>query len=97
MREFDKRAQREEDLIQALRGKPDADGWIKVIAPRGQRHKGPLHASELPQKPKEEVKAIYKFQRIEKKREKMQKLREKFEEDKKRIAQLRAKRKFKPL
>lgn len=49
MQQYDKQVEAEETLIEAIRNKPDEDGWVKVIAARGKRHLPPLRESDLQQ------------------------------------------------
>lgn len=47
MKRHDKTVEREESLIDALRNRPDKDGWTKVIAPRGKRHLPPMTEEDM--------------------------------------------------
>ncbi|CAM9196956.1 unnamed protein product [Chrysoparadoxa australica] len=80
-------------------GEPDEDGFVTVTYKRKRKGgaSGPVgRASEVQKKKKLELKDFYRFQMREEKREQLARLREKFEEDKARVAKLKLARKFKP-
>ena len=77
----------------------DADGFIMVSRKR-QVRSAVMEANENRQKKKRkknrELKNFYQWQVREAKRDQLKQLRDKFEEDKMRIAKLKAARKFRP-
>lgn len=85
-------------------GEEDEDGWVTVTSKsKGAKKRG--NNNNKSEKARAKSKAVaknkellnfYKFQKTEKKEDLIQSLREKFEEDKKRVASMRAERKFKP-
>jgi hypothetical protein len=107
IREYDKKVKRDIQLVDALRNRPDEDGWIKVVAPKGRKYKGLLTESDMkkrrdaiskkkvPTKTRlQEEMPFYKFQRIAKQKHSVQTLRDKFEEDKKLIERMKKENKF---
>ncbi|RZF46175.1 hypothetical protein LSTR_LSTR016405 [Laodelphax striatellus] len=84
-------------------GEPDEDGWVTVtkrgrkpgIARKESINKK-IMKSEKKKRSKKELLNFYRFQIKESKMNSLMKLREKFEEDKKKIAVLKQTRKFKP-
>ncbi|KAJ3280214.1 Ribosomal RNA-processing protein 7 A, partial [Borealophlyctis nickersoniae] len=89
------------------RNVPDEDGFVLVTRARGRRNTNadasgatvtaarPEEVKKLKPKKKELV-DFYRFQMRESKRNQLADLRRKFEEDKKKIAALKANRRFKP-
>lgn len=106
MMHFDQSEKSEEELIEALRGQTDADGWTKVIAPKGKRHLPPPQKEDIekknatakrPTKFKDQVEMpFYKYQRAEQKKKEIELLRQKFEQDKQLIEQMKNNKQFKP-
>ncbi|XP_063961803.1 ribosomal RNA-processing protein 7 homolog A-like isoform X1 [Lytechinus pictus] len=103
MKEFDKRKQEEKELAKEEEGVPDDDGWVTVtrkstkpVVTRTERKQKRLQAKEKKKRQEKELMNFYRFQSRESKREHIAELRKKFEEDKQRIVQMRAARKFKP-
>nr|CAH0100194.1 unnamed protein product [Daphnia galeata] len=101
MEEFDKRKEREEKEEKLKEGQPDDDGWITVT--KHSKHAARTETMEKKVMEKEKQKQkdkklinFYSFQMRETKMEHLTQLRRKFEDDKKRIATMRAARKFKP-
>ncbi|KAJ3091597.1 Ribosomal RNA-processing protein 7 [Quaeritorhiza haematococci] len=99
-------AARRAELL-AKRNQPDEDGFVLVTRARGRRNtntdgSGATVTAARPDevkalKPKsKELKNFYRFQMREEKRQQLADLRRKFEEDKRRIATLKAARRFKP-
>eukprot|EP00761_Pharyngomonas_kirbyi_P000604 gb/GECH01000604.1/.p1 GENE.gb/GECH01000604.1/~~gb/GECH01000604.1/.p1 ORF type:complete len:603 (+),score=224.44 gb/GECH01000604.1/:1-1809(+) len=86
--------------------KPDEDGFITVLPPKGpmgtrsqQGVKGAAYTRKAEEKAKQGPKVqldFYKFQRIARKKKELGELRQQFEEDKKRIQNMKEKRMFKP-
>lgn len=77
---------------------PDEDGWITV---RSKKGKDPTKraivkdkAKKLKKEKKDKLLNFYSFEIRESKLKQLQELRDKFEEDKKRLAAMRASRKF---
>lgn len=81
-------------------GVPDADGFITVTRTnkRLKRAGDDAAAAAQPEKKKKvtELHDFYHFQKHERKREHLQKLRQRFEDDKQRIAAMKAQRRFRP-
>ncbi|EDO44850.1 predicted protein [Nematostella vectensis] len=99
MREFDKKEEQAKEAEKMERGQPDEEGWITVG--KGGRKPGAtkVDAAEIQEKRKKKKKALvnfYQFQQRETKREHIAQLRKKFEEDKKKIAEMKAARRFRP-
>ncbi|XP_048473463.1 ribosomal RNA-processing protein 7 homolog A [Rhincodon typus] len=90
-------------MAEAEEGVPDEDGWVKVTR-RGRRPGIPrteagnlrLIQRERQKRAQRELLNFYSWQHREAKREHIAQLRRKFEEDKQKIALMRAQRKFKP-
>ncbi|XP_030855192.1 ribosomal RNA-processing protein 7 homolog A [Strongylocentrotus purpuratus] len=103
MIEFDKRKHEEKEQAKVEEGVPDDDGWVTVtrkstkpVVARSERKQKRLQAKEKKKREEKELMNFYTFQSRESKREHIAELRMKFEEDKQRITQMRAARKFKP-
>ncbi|XP_072167637.1 ribosomal RNA-processing protein 7 homolog A-like [Diadema setosum] len=103
MADFDKKKQEEEEQAKEEEGVPDEDGWITVtkrsakpVVARTERQQRRLQAREKRKRAEKELMNFYTFQTRESKREHIAELRKKFEEDKQRISQMKAARKFKP-
>ncbi|XP_047427739.1 ribosomal RNA-processing protein 7 homolog A [Mugil cephalus] len=106
MEDYDKRKQQEEERqkAEANQQQEDEEGWVKVT--RG--HKGAKarpHSEaanqralqkEMRKKKRKELMNFYTWQHRNTQKEHIAELRKKFEEDKQRIALLRAQRKFRP-
>ena len=80
----------------------DDDGFIMAKPRKKRKRQGttPVHAKGVKRSrsstKNKELKNFYRFQMREEKRSKLAELRKKFEEDKEKIAQMKAARKFKP-
>ncbi|XP_039621601.1 ribosomal RNA-processing protein 7 homolog A [Polypterus senegalus] len=103
MQEYDKKEAEEKQRAEAEDGVPDEEGWIKVtrhgkrpVMPRTQAASQKILAREKKKRAKKELLNFYAWQHRETKREHIAELRKKFEEDKQRIALMRAQRKFRP-
>lgn len=103
MRLFDKSKEKEDRKSKQKEGVADEEGWITVT--RDSRNAGVVRTENMEQKvmtnekkKQSEKKLInfYGFQLRESKMEHLTQLRQKFEEDKKRIATMKASRRFKP-
>jgi ribosomal RNA-processing protein 7 len=92
-------AERERKLKE---GVADEDGFVTVSyknthkRQRGVAEEDTSKKRKRNKKPAKELKNFYRFQVREEKRERLADLRKKFEEDKARIARMKAQRKFKP-
>ncbi|XP_043930492.1 ribosomal RNA-processing protein 7 homolog A isoform X2 [Protopterus annectens] len=103
MQEYDQKVAEEEAKAEEEEGVPDEEGWIKVTR-KGRRPGIPrteaanIRAVEREKKKRaqKELLNFYAWQHRESKREYIAELRKKFEEDKQRIALMRAQRKFRP-
>ncbi|KAM8929957.1 ribosomal RNA-processing protein 7 homolog A [Pelodytes ibericus] len=103
MKEYDRRVKEEDDKAKDEEGVPDEDGWVKVT--RKGRRPGiarteavNLRMTERDKKKRtqKELLNFYAWQHRDSKREHLAELRKKFEEDKQKIALMRAQRKFRP-
>ncbi|XP_040264220.1 ribosomal RNA-processing protein 7 homolog A isoform X1 [Bufo bufo] len=103
MQEYDKKEAKKEDKAKRKEGVPDEDGWITVT--RKGRHPGVarteavnhrLLEKEKKKSAQKELLNFYAWQHRNKKKEHLAELRKKFEEDKQKIALMRAQRKFRP-
>ncbi|MBN3315927.1 RRP7A protein, partial [Atractosteus spatula] len=103
MQEYDRRVEEEAKREAEEEGKPDEEGWVKVSR-RGRRPARPHTEAanqralerERRKRARKELLNFYSWQHRETQREHIAELRRKFEEDKQRIAVLRAQRKFRP-
>ena len=92
VKEYD--SHKEEERVERKRaGEPDEEGWITVARRRPKIH---ITHQERKKRKKKELLNFYNFQQREAQREKIAELRQAFEQDKKRVALMREKRKFKP-
>jgi ribosomal RNA-processing protein 7 len=102
MESYDRMVAKEEVMIEALEGQPDQDGFIKVVPKKGQKRQLPqtaegIKANKKKKKNKGSVEiSLYRFQNMEKKKEKLETLRDQFQKDKEKIAKMKGDRKFKP-
>lgn len=106
MEEFDTRKQQEAERLQqeAEQQQEDEEGWVKVTkGSRGAKARPHTETAnqrtlqkEEKKKQRKELLNFYSWQHRNTQREHIAELRKKFEEDKQRIAVLRAQRKFKP-
>ncbi|XP_078388085.1 ribosomal RNA-processing protein 7 homolog A [Cetorhinus maximus] len=103
MKQHDQKVAEMEALEEAEDGVPDEDGWVKVTRkgrrpgiPRTEAGNLRLIQREKRKRAQKELLNFYSWQHRETKREHIAQLRKKFEEDKQKIALLRAERKFKP-
>ncbi|XP_014206856.1 putative ribosomal RNA-processing protein 7 homolog B [Copidosoma floridanum] len=101
---FDKKKEQEKDQEKMLE-EVDSDGWTtvtskkkrgKLAVARKESTFKKIHAKEEIKKPKRELLNFYTFQIREAKKERLAELRKKFELDKKKLEQIKAKRNFKP-
>ncbi|KAJ7330009.1 hypothetical protein JRQ81_016183 [Phrynocephalus forsythii] len=103
MQAYDQKVAEEEAKAQENDGVPDEEGWVKVTR-KGRRPGLPrteaasLRALEREKRKRahKELLNFYAWQHRETKREHIAQLRKKFEEDKQKIALMRAQRKFRP-
>ncbi|XP_059809813.1 ribosomal RNA-processing protein 7 homolog A [Hypanus sabinus] len=103
MKQHDERVAELEAAADAEDGVPDEEGWVKVTrkgrrpgVPRTEAHSLQAIQREKRKRAQKELLNFYSWQRKDAKREHIAELRKKFEEDKQRIAVMRAERKFKP-
>lgn len=107
---FEKKEAEEAAAEEAANAVKSDDGWTKVEAKRGRRKTteestgttiGSIRAATADRRRKEPKKIageqFYRFQSKEKKRNEIIELQAKFEQDKQRIARLKAARKFRPM
>jgi len=98
MRRYDQKVQDENKALEDSL-KPDEEGWVTIPVKKKGLTKNKLKTSKKAEKKKrieKELQHFYMFQQREVKRDKIATLRQQFEEDKKRIAQMQQLRKFKP-
>ncbi|NXL91035.1 RRP7A protein, partial [Alectura lathami] len=103
MQDYDKKIAEEEAKAAKEEGVPDEEGWVKVTRkgrkpglPRTEAASLRVLEREKRKKARKELLNFYAWQHRETKREHIAQLRKKFEEDKQRIALMRAQRKFRP-
>ncbi|KAH3796477.1 ribosomal RNA-processing protein 7 homolog A-like [Dreissena polymorpha] len=103
MLKYDDKVQKEKETSAAQEGVPDDEGWITVTkysknkgAPRTEAHEKVLTNKARRKRKEKELLNFYSFQMRETKREQIATLRKKFEEDKQKIALMKAARKFRP-
>jgi len=100
METFDKKKEQSEMEEADARNQPDDEGWVTVG--RGGRNPAAprLDAAELQERRKKKKKQallnFYQFQQRETRREHIARLRKKFDNDKKKIAEMKSARKFRP-
>ncbi|NWI28884.1 RRP7A protein, partial [Sula dactylatra] len=103
MQDYDKKIAEEEAKAAKEEGIPDEEGWVKVTRkgrkpglPRTEAANLRVLEREKQKRARKELLNFYAWQHRETKREHIAQLRKKFEEDKQRIALMRAQRKFRP-
>uniref|UniRef100_A0A8B9MPG8 Ribosomal RNA processing 7 homolog A n=1 Tax=Accipiter nisus TaxID=211598 RepID=A0A8B9MPG8_9AVES len=103
MQDYDKKIAEEEAKAAKQEGVPDEEGWVKVTRkgrkpglPRTEAANLRMLEKEKQKRARKELLNFYAWQHRETKREHIAQLRKKFEEDKQRIALMRAQRKFRP-
>ncbi|NWS71799.1 RRP7A protein, partial [Crotophaga sulcirostris] len=103
MQDYDKKIEEEEAKAAKEEGVPDEEGWVKVTRrgrkpglPRTEAANLRVLEKEKQKRARKELLNFYAWQHRETKREHIAQLRKKFEEDKQRIALMRAQRKFRP-
>ncbi|KAK7939357.1 hypothetical protein WMY93_002683 [Mugilogobius chulae] len=106
MEDYDKRKEEEaeQQRKEEEQQQEDEDGWVKVTRghkgakarPHSETANQRTLAKEMKKKKKKELMNFYTWQHRNTQKEHIAELRKKFEEDKQRIALLRAQRKFKP-
>lgn len=103
MEDFDRQEREKNDLEAEQEGKPDEDGFVTVRA-RGKRKAADETAISTEQdsvkrkrkNKTSELKNFYRFQIREEKMKQLDHLRRKFDEDKQKVARMKANRNFKP-
>ena len=100
MEAFDRKEKEAEEAEKHLQDEPDEEGWVTVThggrKPAISQSKTVINSNTKKQRKEKELLNFYQFQQRESHRDHIAQLRKKFEEDKKRIALMRAQRKFKP-
>ncbi|XP_033737214.1 ribosomal RNA-processing protein 7 homolog A-like [Pecten maximus] len=103
MAEYDARVDEEKQKAKDMEGVPDDDGWVTVTrhgknkgVPWKESQEKKVTAREKKKRKDKELLNFYSFQIRETKREQIAELRIKFEEDKQRIALMKASRRFRP-
>ncbi|XP_066903968.1 putative ribosomal RNA-processing protein 7 homolog B [Halyomorpha halys] len=103
MEEYDRKVEEEEKRLKELTTEPDEEGWVTItkkgrnpgFARKESVLKNIMKKNKLKQKKKQLIN-FYSFQIKESKMNQLIQLREKFEEDKKKIELMKQSRKFKP-
>lgn len=102
MKEFDTKEREEREALEDGL-EPDAEGWVtipvkkKAVPTKKEKKEKRINKkTERKKRIEKELQNFYLFQQREAKRDKIATLRQQFEEDKKRIAQMQQLRKFKP-
>lgn len=102
MEAYDKKVEEQEKMEAANEGVPDDDGWVTVTkkgrnpgVSRTEANQTRMKARIKRKKEKKDL-FVYAYQIRESKREKIADLRKKFEEDKAKISEMKAARKFRP-
>lgn len=98
---YDKEKLRESEALKIETNQPDKDGWITVTKKTRKRiAKSQLRPNKLrrlkSRKKQKELLNFYKFQLRDEKKKQLTELQKKFEEDKMKVEDMKAKRKFKP-
>lgn len=103
MEEYDKKVEEEQMQAKEMDGVPDEEGWVTVTrvgknkgAPRTEAEKKRVTLKDRKKRKEKELVNFYSFQVRESKKQHILDLRKKFEEDKQRIAMMKAARKFRP-
>ncbi|XP_041365016.1 ribosomal RNA-processing protein 7 homolog A-like [Gigantopelta aegis] len=102
MVQFDATMEEDKQKAKETEGVPDEEGWMTVnrhsnkVARRTETNDKRLKANERKKKKETELLNFYRFQVRETKQKQIVTLRQKFEEDKQRIALMKASRKFRP-
>ncbi|KAJ3109002.1 hypothetical protein HDU96_007360 [Phlyctochytrium bullatum] len=96
MEKFEEMEQERERELERRRNQPDEDGFILVTKGAGRKGKAANESKRNRKAKKKEVVDFYRFQMREAKRTELSEMRRKFEEDKARIAAMKAQRKFRP-
>ncbi|XP_021379438.1 ribosomal RNA-processing protein 7 homolog A-like isoform X2 [Mizuhopecten yessoensis] len=103
MAKYDARVEEEKQKAKDMEGVPDDEGWVTVTrhgknkgVPWKESQEKKVTAREKKKRKDKELLNFYSFQIRETKREQIAELRQKFEEDKQRIALMKASRRFRP-
>ena len=104
MIQYDVKKADEDAKLKETSEEADEDGWVTVTSkskksarkPNNNNNSDRSRAKAKAVGKNKELLNFYKFQKKEKKEDLIQNLRDKFEEDKKRVASMKAERKFKP-
>jgi len=103
MKAYDARKEEEGKKLKEMGEEADEDGWVTVTSKskkagvkNSQRDQERAKAKAKAAGEKKELLNFYKFQEKEKKEDLIQNLRQKFEEDKKKVANMKAERRFRP-
>ena len=106
MTKYDQKFEEEKVKAREMDGVPDDEGWIKVTKFSKKRHLANNLSNDTKivekhnkrrKKYQNDLQNFYKFQTKDKKFENLKHLKEKFEEDKKKLAAMKAQRKFRPV
>ncbi|XP_025104636.1 ribosomal RNA-processing protein 7 homolog A-like [Pomacea canaliculata] len=103
MSDFDKLTAEKEKKAKEMEGQADDEGWITVTrvgknkgAPRTEAEAKRVTSKDKKRRKEKELINFYSFQVRESKKQEIMELRRKFEEDKQKIALMKAARKFRP-
>ncbi|XP_014673831.1 PREDICTED: ribosomal RNA-processing protein 7 homolog A-like [Priapulus caudatus] len=101
--EYDKKIKEEKKREKDSVGQADDEGWVTVVRhgkkpglARTEAFNKRIAQRERKKRQKQELKNFYAFQIRDSKREHLAQLRQKFDEDKKKISAMKSQRKFKP-
>jgi len=103
MKAYDARKEEEGKKLKEMGEEADEEGWVTVTSKskkagvkNSQKDQERAKAKAKAAGEKKELLNFYKFQEKEKKEDLIQNLRQKFEEDKKKVANMKAERRFRP-
>lgn len=108
MKDYDLRVNKEEQVMEKLRGVPDDEGWIKVFPKKGKKFTSPLTLtdvlninSQMVETDRDKTRAeyerlvpFYRHQKEEARKEELEFIQKKFEQDKNKILEMKSKRNF---
>ncbi|CAD5123370.1 DgyrCDS11727 [Dimorphilus gyrociliatus] len=103
MKDYDTKIAEQVKREKEMDGEPDDGGWVTVTrhgktkgTPRTEAHEKRALLKEKKKKGNQELLKFYSFQWTKEKEEQLSKLKEKFEEDKRKVHKMRQERKFRP-
>jgi len=103
MAQYDKKLSEKIEVTKATEGTADSDGWVTVtkygkkkVVSRDKQPQKQIKSKDRKKQDQKELKDFYRFQIGQSKKERLDELRKKFDEDKARIAKMKESRNFKP-